>query len=205
MAPNDSGSGQVPGNSAESVQPVTQSSAGPLTRWSSRTLGWLENTLSSLGGLIMAGLLGLVCLDVVLRYGFGTGVKGSHGLIEGALMPALVFLPLAYTMREGAHPRIDLFYDMLSRSTQRVVDISTRLISLSFWIVAAYAVMDKTFADMGRYGGSVTTGIALPLHYGYAVVSLGIVAAVARSLWLLWAEIQGHAPRAAIIDAESGA
>ena len=81
----------------------------------------LIDTLSDITGRILAWLsllmMTLLCMVVLLRYGFEVG---SIALQEAVTyLHATVFmLGIAYTLKQGGHVRVDIFYRNFSSRTQ---------------------------------------------------------------------------------------
>jgi len=67
-------------------------------------------------------LIMVTCTVVVMRYFLGTG---SIALQESMtyLHACLFMLAMAYTLKQGGHVRVDVFYGRFSPKTQAVVDI----------------------------------------------------------------------------------
>lgn len=81
-----------------------------LSEWTGRAISWLT--------LAMALVMFLV---VVLRYAFNTG---SIALQESVsyLHAAVFLLGAAYTLKQGGHVRVDIFYQRMSARRRALVD-----------------------------------------------------------------------------------
>jgi TRAP-type mannitol/chloroaromatic compound transport system permease small subunit len=78
---------------------------------------------------------------VVLRYVFG---QGSIWLTEGIVygQGALIMLAAAWTLREGGHVRVDVFYERASERTKAWVNLAgALLLLLPFMLVLAWFAM----------------------------------------------------------------
>jgi TRAP-type mannitol/chloroaromatic compound transport system permease small subunit len=77
-------------------------------------------------------------LVVVLRYGFGIGsIWLTESIIYGHA--ALFMLAAAWTLREGGHVRVDVFYAEASPRTKALVDLAgALLLLLPFMLVLAW-------------------------------------------------------------------
>jgi TRAP-type mannitol/chloroaromatic compound transport system permease small subunit len=66
---------------------------------------------------------------VVLRYAFG---QGSIWLTEGIVYSqgVLIMLAAAWTLREGGHVRVDVFYEKASERTRAWIDLAGALLLL---------------------------------------------------------------------------
>ena len=56
---------------------------------------------------VLAGLIGLTCVDVVARYAFNSPVNGAYELTE-LLLATLIFLALPLTTAAGEHIEVEL-------------------------------------------------------------------------------------------------
>jgi TRAP-type C4-dicarboxylate transport system permease small subunit len=77
-----------------------------------RVLGVLERFLLNLAALTMLVIMGIVVVDVVLRYLFNSPIPWAYPLISRYLMIYLFFLAVADTLRRNEH----IFVDLLART-----------------------------------------------------------------------------------------
>lgn len=78
---------------------------------------------------------------VLLRYAFGTGsIWLSESIIYGHA--ALFMLAAAWTLREGGHVRVDIFYNEASERTKALIDLAgaVALLIPFMLVLAAFAV-----------------------------------------------------------------
>lgn len=89
--------------------------------------------LSDITGRLVSGLTILMaivtCIVVAARYAFNLG---SVGLQESVMyMHGAVFmLGIAFTLKENAHVRVDVFYERFSRRAKALVDLAGTLFLL---------------------------------------------------------------------------
>lgn len=100
---------------------------------------WSLDGLSKLlfGAMVVALLLvtGLQFVDVMMRYLFRKPLGMSYD-VGTVFVPVMVFLGLAYLMRQGRHIKVELFAQRLSKRTGAAIDVVT-----SFLAMAALAVV----------------------------------------------------------------
>ena len=83
-----------------------------------RIIRWTSNFTA----VILALLVVLVVYDATMRYLFSAGSTALQEL-EWHFFDVVILLSIAYTMRMGAHVRVDIFYDRFSEKTKRLVNI----------------------------------------------------------------------------------
>lgn len=64
----------------------------------------------------------LVVYDAAMRYFFHSGSIALQEL-EWHLFDVVILLGIAYTLRENAHVRVDIFYEHFSKKTKAVVNL----------------------------------------------------------------------------------
>src|SRR5215470_14064350 len=97
-----------------------------LVRW--------ENAFGTIaiGILVAAGIL--ICVDVLLRYGFNRPILGSIEIIEYALV-YVTFLGASWAVPRGAHIDIDVCVQAMPKPWQRICALISNLISLGVALV----------------------------------------------------------------------
>ena len=90
--------------------------------------------ISSLMVLVMSAP---IFMDVLFRYFFDKAIPGVIE-IEELMMVFIVFLALAYTQMQKMHITIDLFYDILPKRIQSLLDYFTSIISLFLFGVMSW-------------------------------------------------------------------
>ena len=87
--------------------------------------------------LIVAVLVLLVVYDATARYLFSTGSIALQEL-EWHLFDVIILFGIAYTLRENAHVRVDIFYSSYSEKTKALINIISSLffiLPFSFLII----------------------------------------------------------------------
>ena len=72
-------------------------------------------------------------IDVIARSVFNNPLPGTAELVK-SLLPAIVFLSLAYTLKNERHVRVDILIDRIPEKTQILIDILA--FSLGFFCFA---------------------------------------------------------------------
>lgn len=91
---------------------------------------------SGIAGLALLVMTLIITMDVVLRYAF-TPTKWVHEF-SAYLMVVLVFLGLAYTLKENAHIKVDILVVRLPRRIQDWMKVIHSSIFLVFTIILLY-------------------------------------------------------------------
>ena len=80
------------------------------------------DALGNLCSLLMLLMIANVFYDVVMRYFFNDVSIGMQEL-EWHLFAAMFMFGIAYTLKEDAHVRVDIFYDAMSKRKQAFINI----------------------------------------------------------------------------------
>lgn len=86
-----------------------------------RVVSAIEAFLLILCSLAILTAMGLTTLDVVLRYGFSSPLRGAFDFIMLYLMPAAYYLAFSYGMKTGAHLSVDFFVGLFPRALLRTL------------------------------------------------------------------------------------
>ncbi|SHL06539.1 TRAP transporter small permease [Phytopseudomonas punonensis] len=131
----------------------------------------------------MGTMVILVFFNVVLRYGFNSGIALSD---EGAryLFVWLTFIGAVVALRDNAHLGVDLLYRRLPAFGQRICAVVAELMMLfcvSLFLIGSYK---QTVINMDNL--SPVANLPLGLMYAAGVVcSLGMAAIMIKRLYLL--------------------
>lgn len=87
-----------------------------------RVVDKLSGAFGWLAGWLCIGMICIVFIDVIARYGFAAGSIAMQEL-EWHLFAAVFLLGAAYTMREDANVRVDVFYARMVPRKKAMVDI----------------------------------------------------------------------------------
>ncbi len=102
---------------------------------------------------VLAVLVLLVVYDATARYLFSTGSVALQEL-EWHLFDIVIMLGIAYALKEGAHVRVDIFYDRFSKRMQHIIDIITIVLfvlPVSFLIIyVSYDFVLMSFEQLER-------------------------------------------------------
>ena len=100
----------------------------------------IDKTIKYLGyftAFILAILILLVVYDATARYLFSTGSIALQEL-EWHLFDVVILFGIAYTLKQNAHVRVDIFYASFTPKTKALVDIISSLffiLPFSFLII----------------------------------------------------------------------
>ncbi len=120
-------------------------------------------------------LVVLVVYDASMRYLFSQGSTALQEL-EWHLFDVVILLSIAYTMKEGAHVRVDILYDKFSPKTRKIIDIiATLFFILPLSLLIIYIGYDFVHISFVQNEASSNPG---GLPYRWVVKSLMVVAFV---------------------------
>ncbi|HBV21030.1 MAG TPA: C4-dicarboxylate ABC transporter permease [Nitrosomonas sp.] len=151
----------------------------------SGAFGWLAGWLCIL-------MIAIVFIDVIARYLFESGSIAMQEM-EWHLFAAVFLLGAAYTMREDANVRVDVFYEKMSTRKKAVIDIfgtvffvipmCTLILYSSFDFVTYSYQVQEVSNDPGGLPYRFVFKALLPL--GYFLVLIQSCAVISRNIRLL--------------------
>jgi len=132
----------------------------------------IDKTIKFLGyitAFILAILVILVVYDATARYLFSTGSITLQEL-EWHLFDVIILFGIAYTLRENAHVRVDIFYASFSQKTKAIINIiSSVFFILPFSFLIIYIGIDFVTLSFIQNESSSNPG---GLEYRYLVKAL---------------------------------
>lgn len=125
----------------------------------------------------------LVFVEVILRFGFNTGISWAQ---EATLHLSawLVLFGASYGIRVGAHIGVDAFVRTLSRGARRVVSFVAVLLCLVYcglFLKGAWVYL-STMQKIGIH----LEDIPIPKWQAHSILLIGFVLLTIRFLELLW-------------------
>lgn len=148
----------------------------PLGRWGARAYGGL----GLLGGAILAVMTGAVFLQVVLRYGFNTGLEGLDE-VPRYLFVWVVMIGAAAAMQRGEHTALDYFRQRLPPRGRA----ATRAITGAAGLLLFVSLLRSSVVLVPNAQLQTSPGLGLPLGWVYAAVPVGAVLIALPMLWNL--------------------
>jgi TRAP-type mannitol/chloroaromatic compound transport system permease small subunit len=132
----------------------------------------LDKTIEYLGyltAIVLSILVLLVVYDATARYLFSEGSTALQEL-EWHLFDVVILFGIAYTLKEGAHVRVDIFYDKFSHKTKTLINlISNLFFILPFSLLIIYIGIDFVHLSFVQHEASSDPG---GLKYRFLVKSL---------------------------------
>jgi len=137
----------------------------------------LVSWLKWIGALSVAAMMGLVCLDVVMRAA-GRPIKGAVEFV-GFLATIALACSLPYTHALRGHVGVDLLVRRLRRRTRNIIDLVTSGLSLGLFVLATWRTL--VYASTLRASGEVSMTLEFPAYifvyfigFGFAVLCLTV-------------------------------
>ncbi|HEY6513970.1 MAG TPA: TRAP transporter small permease [Burkholderiaceae bacterium] len=146
--------------------------------------------IAVLKGFLAFLLLAIVVMvfgNVVLRYGFNSGIDVSEELSRWCLV-WLTFIGAALALKEGRHLGVDAFVVRLSRRGRSVCFLLTRTAMLAVAVLFFLGSLRQTRIDWDI--GAPVTGLSHGLFYGVAVL-FGAAATLILA-WDIWRALRGQ-------------
>lgn len=140
-------------------------------------LAGIESLINRIGQAtlwVALAMIGLVALNVLLRYAFSFGSVWAQEL-EWHLLAAMILLGMSYALQQGDNVRVDLFYAGFSARKKFIVDVVSVLliliISLLFlklsvaYVGQSYSINEQSPDPGGLPFRWAVKGL-IPLGYG---------------------------------------
>ncbi|WP_222429714.1 TRAP transporter small permease [Cobetia crustatorum] len=162
------------------AMPVQGSSSSPhslLTRVP-QVFKSLEKALTLLMVLALVAMIALVFVNVVLRYGFNSGISISVELSR-FLFVWVTFMGAVTALIRQEHLSVNTFADKLPAACRRVLDRVVTLVMLGCCLMLLKGSFDQTVLNWSNL--SPISGIPVGVFY-----LAGLMAGVLMSLILLW-------------------
>lgn len=148
--------------------------------------------------LMLAAMLGMVLLNVIMRYGFGTGLSATEELSR-TLFVWLVFSGAVIATYERAHLGVDTLVAHLPHGGRVACALLSEGIVLACCVLVFYGTWRQH--EVNATNKSLTTGMPLIWVFGIGyVVSIGIGLITAYRLWRI---ATAALPDAELFDAAS--
>jgi TRAP-type mannitol/chloroaromatic compound transport system permease small subunit len=160
---------------------------------------WIERLIDAIGRATLyltLLMIGLVAVNVLLRYAFSFGSVWSQEL-EWHLLAAVILFGMSYALQRGDNVRVDVFYADFQPRTKFVVNVVSGLLTLAIalifiklswgYVMQSYAI-NETSADPGGIPMRWAVKGLIPL--GFALLALQQVGALLK-LFIVERERQG--------------
>ena len=116
------------------------------------------DALGNLCSLLMLLMIANVFYDVIMRYFFNDVNIGMQEL-EWHLFAAMFMFGIAYTLKEDAHVRVDIFYDAMSVKKKAIINIFGSLVlALPITLLILYFSYDYAYEAYSMGEGSGDPG-----------------------------------------------
>jgi TRAP-type C4-dicarboxylate transport system permease small subunit len=124
----------------------------------------------------LAGIIGLILLQVVAREGFAAGLPWADELAR-YLGFCVIFLVVPILLANDEHVRVDLFFNMLPAGARRVVGVANEVLTVVFCALFLYA--GWLFMQRAWKFASPAIGIPNLIWYLPAMIGMTLLLAVA--------------------------
>lgn len=142
--------------------------------WADRQLERLTGLFAIVGALGVTGLMAIILIAVIWRYGINNPIFGI-GDMSTLVLSIVAAASVIYGARNNAHISIDLISRFFGRRITRYTDLVMRLLTLAILCLATYALITKA---CGFEKGCLTENLSIahrPFYYLLAV-SMGLYA-----------------------------
>lgn len=122
-------------------------------------------------GLCLLGVVAILNVGVVMRYGFGAPMLGVNEIVELSAV-ALVMCALPYCTQRNGHVAVDVFDNMLGRYGRFFGDLLLRGLSVVILAILCRRAILKAL-DAAEWGDA-TNMLQWPLWPYYAILAAGV-------------------------------
>ena len=163
-----------------------------LTALTLRALDRATQGANVVGTLLIAGLVALICIDVVGREAFGTPLKGVPEMVSLSIV-AIVFLQVPQALRAGRLTRSDGVINTLHRKLPRLaawLETAFELLGFAVTVTILYAhwpILTRAI-ERNEFVGSTgnltipTWPVKLMILVGCILLALQFLARIARRI-----------------------
>ncbi len=144
----------------------------------------LNIALAFIAGISMLVLMGITTNEVIRRYFFNAPTSWSLEMSE-YLLVVCVYLGMAFSIQRGAHVSVPLIYNYLSRRIQKILDVTTSILLLVFWLVLLWQTLGMAIDYLIRHVRSETT-LAFPLFYPMLIVAIGSFTSAVQTTFIIY-------------------
>jgi len=147
---------------------------------------FLNKVLVFIGGLLLVGMIGLTCANIVSRM-IWVPIRGTFELMgySGAVVTAFA---LGYTQLHKGHICVDVLINTFSGKTRRILDMVNTAVCFAFFTIAAWQIAVKATTLLKT--GEITETLRIiyyPFTYavalGFGVLSLVLFIDLLKSLF----------------------
>ncbi|MBK1708449.1 TRAP transporter small permease [Marichromatium gracile] len=153
-------------------------------------LRFINKTEEAIISLLLVAMTLLVFAEVVMRFGFSTGVSwGQEATLH--LSAWFVLFGVSYGLKVGAHIGVDAFVRLFSPLVQRLISALAILLALAYcglFIYGAWIYLGKM-----KMIGIELEDIAIQTWIADSILLIGLAMLSIRLLELLWAVATGRA------------
>ncbi len=129
-----------------------------------KTVDKITNFIALLSAFTLMALVALIVYDATARYMFGAGSVALQEL-QWHFFDVIIMLGIVYALKEGAHVRVDIFYDKFSKRTKHIIDIATTLLFIvPFSALIIYVSFEFVLMSFEQMEGSSDAG-GLPYRF----------------------------------------
>lgn len=130
----------------------------------------LDNVESAICGLLLVGIVGLLFIQVIARYGLGQSISWAEETSRFGLL-GLVYISAALGTKEGTHIRVTAHLKALPKTLRSIVFALSDSIWLAFNIIVIYQSILLIYGMNTR--PLVSGALMLNMQYVFALIPIG--------------------------------
>lgn len=138
--------------------------------------------------LLLVSMTLLVFVEVVMRFGFNTGIHWAQE-VTLSLAAWFVLFGASYGVKVGCHIGVDVFVKLLPRPIHRALTILAVLLCLGYCGLILWGSI--TYLELMMRIGVEMEDLPVPKWVPMSILVIGFVLLIIRFLQLLWSVVTG--------------
>ena len=143
-----------------------------------------------LAGVCFFSVMALVLANIIMRNVFKMPILGTVEIV-GLLIATGLGLALANCEMNNGNIAMDVVTEKLSKKTQKIIEIITYIISLSFWAIVVWRII--IYASTSFTNGRVTPTTSIPIYPFIFILGFNVFCLCVALVYKLVCAIQNMA------------
>lgn len=150
----------------------------------------IEKGCIFIAGVLLVIMMLLTSADVIGRKAFATPIPGTLEFMEEIGMVTVVFLTMSFVYSVGGHVRVELFERYINKKLLKGIGFFNTVLAIGIFVVLAYSSWTAVL-EFHKFNTLTNSVWRYPLAPSYAMVTLGSIMMIIRTVQDLILKIQG--------------
>ena len=157
-----------------------------------KSVNKIGTVLAFIGGVAIICMMGLIVIDVAMKYLLNNPIDGTTAIVAAYFMVALVFLPLAHVTLTSGHLFVELFTQKLSARSLRPLFTLNGLLILSYLLFLAIFTAIEAVRRTGEGEAWETAADLMAVWPSRWLLPIGLLAMGAVVIINLWRHLHNR-------------